>query len=59
MSSVSHGLSHDLVFVATSPAKEVPVETTDVVEKTESKAVGNSGMAFQTSKVAKNATIRH
>ncbi|XP_009137810.1 zinc finger HIT domain-containing protein 3 isoform X3 [Brassica rapa] len=27
---------------ATSPAKEVPVETTDVVEKTESKAVGNS-----------------
>lgn len=56
MFSVSHGLSHDLVFVATSPAKEVSV---DVVEKTEAKASGSSGMAFQTSKVAKNATIRY
>lgn len=44
-------MSHDPVFVATSPAEEVSV---DVVEKTEAKASGSSGMAFQTSKVAKN-----
>lgn len=48
--NVNHGLSHALVFVAASSAKEVPVErpvlieeVNDAVEKTQHKA---SGMAL-------------